>query len=293
MKRAWFLVASFFLILAPLGASPLRHSEVFFMPSNSYVGDLVEMKVPLLEVPPAFNFNFEADEETLSTFLEIREVTYDARASLITIYFVSYSVGRQFFPVLSVGSGYTLEGLAVTTSSLVEEATRLAPFKKTILVSGTEILFFLLIMAILGLPLAFLKGMVSFRRFVKRKRGQYLYYKPYRQFVREMENLRSLIKGPSAYEFFARLDQVLRLFLSLRLKENFGTYTTREMKHYLREKNIFSFQESEMLIDLFRMSDLVKFADHQIDIKTREIFWQDVMNLTQKFEKERGGYVNL
>lgn len=285
-KKLFFLnyILLFFFSFS-LHAEVLEIGSPFFIPQESLVGDIVEMKVPLKEIPFTFNFLWENQEESLGTFLEIKDIFYDEVSSLLSIILVSYSSGKQFIPPLKVSQGFELSGLSITTLSLLDEKMTLFSFKRPILVSGTEALFILLVLLLFTLPWGIWKGFLFLRNYIRKLWKDHIYKKPYKRFLREMDNLKNFIPDHSAYAFFSHLDKVLRVYLGYRFDENFTTFTTKELRLYFREKEEFSLEEKQIILGIFKISDLVKFADFQVDFEERKRLRNEVLLLMEEFEK--------
>lgn len=284
-KNSFFLSCIFIFFLSfSLYGEALKVEPPFFIPQEFFVGDIVEMKIPLKEVPFTFNFLWENQEESLGTFLEIKDIFYDEISSLISIIFTSYSPGKQVFPPLKISQGFELSGLSVNTLSLLEDKTTLFSFKKPILVSGTEALFIFLILLLFIFPWGLWKSFIFSKKYIRTRWQEHIYKKPYKRFLREMNTLKSFVDDSSSYSFFSHLDKVLRVYLGYRFDENFTTFTTKELTLYFKEKEEFSLKEKQLLLGVFKISDLVKFADFQVDPEERRRLRGEILVLIEKFE---------
>lgn len=291
-----YILPFFFLCalsLYQINAEPLKYQEVHFLPANFYVGDLVEIRISLLEIPNDFYFDPVLYRKTSSLFWEIKNISYDIPSQKITISFISFAIGRQILPPINVSKNYTIEGLSISTLSLASETSEIQSLKKPLLASGTEISFFIIVLISLIVPIFLVRIFGKIIDFFKKQKKLFFYKKPYKWFISEIKFCRKLISDPSAYHFFSRTNKSLRVYLTHRLSENFDTLTTQELKVFLKNKNYFDFQETEILIDFFRLTDFVKFADYEVDNKTREAFLEDITKICQKFEKQRRESVNF
>lgn len=285
-RKSFFIIFPFVFFLSFfLSAEALEIGEPFFIPQEFFIGDVVEMKVPLKEVPFTFNFFWENTEEALGTFLEIKDIFYDEVSSLVSIIFVSYSPGKQIIDPLRISLGFDLVGLSLTTLSLTEDKTTLFSFKKPILVSGTEILFILLIILLFLLPWGLWKSLILTKSYLKKSWQEHIYKKPYKRFLKEMSTLKNFIGDKSPYSFFSYLDKILRVYLGYRFNENFTTFTTKELSLYFREQEAFTLEDRQVLLGVFKVSDLVKFADFQVNLEEREKVKEEILVLIEKFEQ--------
>ena len=231
------------------------------IPQIFFVGDRVEMRL-------RFDYNGSGRLQAPSsprdpnwaTIDEIRLASSGEYYSL-RIFFTPYHPGTQSFPPIDLGP-IELTGIgAYVTPILNPDSNELAPLRNQVLLPNTLALIFAIVAGLIALPFftivsaRWLRGQTLLQRYRRTR--------PYRHIQKTFKYLALRGEQIDARNFYIRLLDDFRLYLSQRTSRDWLAATTSELLAYLRR--IDSDRERVRGIAvLFRNGDLVKFARQNV-----------------------------
>lgn len=229
-----------FLILAaatPLWADDASNfvTETIFVPSVSYVGDLVEARLTLLLpegavlLPP-----LSLPSQTWVLIRDV-QVRHDPPFERVTIKYIPFAPGVKTLPSLVMGD-ITLDGVKISTNSLLgkESASELQPPREQLLLPHTELVIFLAFLFLIVLPLAiwrFSRPLIMLFRALWKRSDRHRAWRQLNKDLRKLQSKALSIKGP---EFYTQFSLLARTYLGGRFDRDFTTLTASEVRVLLQ-----------------------------------------------------------
>jgi hypothetical protein len=233
-------VAFCLLLLLPLGGTVAEDNysiiKVHFLPPVYYVGDEVEARVRL-SVQDGF-LPAEPRELPDPAEVHIRDVRiipisdeYDIRIS-----FSTYETGVSELPSVTLGD-ITLKGVEIEAVSILEEGrTKIEEAFGPALLPGTSLLLALLIGALLIVPVLAVFAVIWIRRLIRYLTGELSARKPYKDLNIVLDELANPSSTVNSRDFYIKLTQAFRDYLSRRLEMNIRAHTASELAEDLNER---------------------------------------------------------
>lgn len=231
----------------------------FTLPPSFYVGDRVELRIRLklgdgvaLHAPARM-----PDSKWIR--IESIAVSHTSDYSVVHIYFASFAPGERSLPPIDLG-GVTLEGIRITTASLVAEGnTRLSDPKGQLALPGTAFFLGLAVALLIGVPLVIV---VVFRRF-RTTIGDFLENqrarRPWRLLKRVLDGIAAQKPPLDPRSFYITLGDELRRYLTLKFGTDFRAVTAREFTNVARSVSVDE-NVAAGLAEVMSFGELVKFA---------------------------------
>jgi hypothetical protein len=258
-----FAFVLFSLVAVTLvSADGYEMKQKVFLPPTFYVGDLVELRMRI-DVGDSI-LPSVPKEIPESTWLEIHEIRaipiadeYDIRMR-----FASYRAGKFALPGFEIGE-ISIDEIPFETTSIRETETS-NPYGifDPVYLPGTKLFIGLVSGTVLFGPLLLLLLIGWIRRVAKRI--SFGVKRPYRKLRRELDILRASVARTNSRDFYQRLFDAFRRYLTSRTGVNYSSYTTREMDRRIRKDfhDIESLRQFEAMIDAI---DCVKFGGGEAD----------------------------
>lgn len=283
-------VVSALLLLVPIGsASAQAVSQVVFLPQTFYIGDMVEARVVVrtvetlsLTVPDAL---------PVTEWFTIHSVTIVQRADGFEarIIFQPFFVGTRQLPVIGLGP-MELSGVSVFVSSMVEPGdTDPAPVRDQMLLPGTRFLLALIVIAFVVVPLVILGAGKWTRRWIRRLIRRYRENRPYRRLTKNLRVLQGEMHELDGKRFYIRLLDEARVFFDRRFNASILAATTEELDGRLEQANAPP-EVRQILVEMFRFGDLVKFAQQAVTLEDRTRHLDELRTLAQAVHRGRHGH---
>ena len=294
MKKSYFLFFSI-IFLFPLN---IINGEIYsletmsFIPPMYYIGDEVELRISII-IPENLQIK-EPENKIEKKWVEINKVSItlvrkreDKKIYDVNIFFRAFKPGKLFLPKLDLGS-LSLSDIEINTLSVLEKdkITKLRPLRGQLVLPHTWfkiglIFAFIILTAILILvffKFSF-KGFNFFNSLNKRN-------VPRRKLLKDLENLKTNIQDIKPRDFFIKISDTFKEYLSARLSIPVYTSTTYEISH-LTYYNVLEKEISGEIVNLFSFSDLVKFGDKYPSRKDMEDIITKIIFLSHSIEEEK------
>ena len=257
---------------APAG-KPYTLSSSVTLPPDFYVGDHVELRVHLA-VPTG------SKREAPVKMPQTQWVRVDSIRLLrnpgsveLRIQLVSYAPGIVDVPPIDLGA-FTVTGLTVRTASLLTEGgtTRLSDPKPQLLLPGTTFFLALLIAVLIAVPLFFLLVVGRLAPRLAAMLEEHRARRPWNRLSQALTRLESAIGAVDAREFYIRLCEEIRRYLTSSLGRDFSSVTAREFARTAAGREIDA-ESSSSLAAILSFGDLVKFAGQPalLDERARDL----------------------
>ncbi len=248
------------LSVPDVGAREYSITETVFVPKEFYVGDIVEMRMRIRTgggVVPSEPAELPSDD-----WIRIHEARvvpiageYDVR-----IRFTSFYPGKRTLPPLRLGE-ITLDGIEIDTPSLLEARDRpmFVGIMDPLRLPGTSILLALVVGGLFVAPIALIYLVRWGRHIVYRAVGGVKGRRPYGRLRKELDLLEKSSTAMKSREFYIRLLDAFKGYLSDRTGKNFHATTSSEMESMFR--NEFSSLDSlDRISPMFGKVDGIKFG---------------------------------
>ena len=242
--------------------------QIHFLPPTYYVGDEVEVRIRLAAedgLVPA-----EPKELPPPDWIRIRDVRiipiseeYDIRIS-----FSSYETGKGELPAIALGD-ITLEGVEIITESILDEETaRISESFGPALLPGSKLLLSLGVGALIILPVFIVLLIFWLRRFTNHLISERKERRPFKVLTLVLEELAKPPAPVKNREFYLRLTDAFKEYLSTRLELNVRTSTVSELRGSLTLQFAGVAPVEKVLADLVRF-DAVKFGNLRVNNRRR------------------------
>ncbi|ADN02617.1 hypothetical protein STHERM_c16790 [Spirochaeta thermophila DSM 6192] len=270
---------------AAVYAAP-RVRSVTFLPSEFFVGDRVEMRVVVegVDVQDLVRPEVPTLEWGVVEDIELKPVRGGVQ---ISFYFMSFQPGSHLVPSLPCGA-FTLEPQEVVVSSYYERGfTQPAPYKDPLLPRGTRLFLALLGgvgLGILLLVFLFLSNGFGFVRAWCRFVEERFFL---RGLLRQLGRLEEEYHGLPQDEFYTRLIEIARKYLSRFHGARFASATTRELMDVL--PGVLSEQFARQVYGVFREADGVRFGSRRVSPEHEKASLEVVRALLSRKAAEKEG----
>lgn len=282
MRTLFLLII--YLCSLPLLAQYTIERELF-IPPEYYVGDTVQLDLLLsLENEALASIPEELPQQD---WIDIQQVEVEQQDNIVhvIIRFRSYYPGNRAMPPLNLG-GIRLSGITLFTSSVSDQMgiSTIRGLRDQVQLPGASLLLTLIILLLLLIP----PGLFFIIRFLIRRLISVIEKMrrsaPFRRFVRLLVQLRQeeVIRDPQ--RFYTRLSGGIRDYLSERSQMDFKSCTTTEM---LRRKIPgVEKKEWQLIIEILKKSDLVKYAGENSSIGEMEGYIKKMDKFARVWEEE-------
>lgn len=259
-----------------------------FLPQQYYVGDTVEARVRI-RVEAQGPVTLSAPEEPPSpAWGSIRRIlvsgafpTYEVRIS-----FTPFRPGTQTFPPIDLGE-ITLEGVDLHVASVLEPGeSELAPVRDQLLLPQTRVLLTVVVAVLVGIPLMLFVAFPWFRHRWNDILTAYRSRRPHRKLRRALDRLQNEAAHLSAREFYIRLLEDSRRYLTRKLGFDCMSATTGELRSAF-SRVLGNNSLVDTLTGLFETGDLVKFANRTASLEQRLNHIDALRHAAAQLEKER------
>ena len=281
------LVAALLVVAGSFGArdvSPQAIAQVVFLPQTFYVGDMVEARV-VVRTTETLNLTVP-DPLPVTEWITIHSVTIVQRADGFEarIVFQPFFVGTRQLPVIGLGA-MELSGVSVFVSSMVEPGdTDPAPVRDQMLLPGTRFFVALVVVSVLGLPLLVLGTGKWIRRWIRYLVGRWRENRPYRRLMKNLKVLQTEMHEMDGKRYYIRLLDEARVFFDRHFHASILAATTEELEDRLVQARAPA-EVREVLLEMFRFGDLVKFAHRTVTVHDRTRHLEELRALAQSVHR--------
>ena len=248
-----------FLILAAsfLYASP-RVVSVHLLPPEFYVGDTVELRIILRSEGGELFRPPDVLPQPDWVFFHGARVEQRGENHELRIFFSPFSPGTRTLPELDFGS-YVLSGMKIHTSSILENEGELADIRGQLYLPGTFTLLIITAMVVLVGPLALIAVSGALRRRLRSAAALLARKRPYWRLKRDLKELSSQALMMPDRDFYYRLSDAVRSYISRRTGWDCITTTIHEIRSMMQ--SLFPKGDIAMrLIHFLEYADMIKFA---------------------------------
>jgi len=275
-----------FLLLTGQGilgfAESYTVTESVVLPSEYYVGDRAELRVRVrtgdsveLSVPAAL------PEAAWALFHDMRLFPIDAQQTEIRVSFTSFRPGTQTLPAVELG-GITLSGLTVRVASVLEEGrTEPAPLEPPMLLPTTRLRLAAFVALLTVGPLLVWMLLRIGRGQVSTLLERYRRAQPYRRLRKSLLRLESSIEELDARSFYIVLLEDVRRYFTRKLGRDLMSATSVEIVRYISDIDA---RGSDLIAEVFRAGDLVKFAGRPATLEQLRKHIEGVLQVVAELE---------
>ncbi len=286
----WAAYALLFVFLSGPGAFSFAQSytvtESVVLPSEYYVGDRAELRVRIstsssaeLSVPAVL------PEAAWAVFHDMGLFPIDAQQTEIRISFTAFRPGTQTLPTVDLG-GVSLSGLTVRVASVLEEGqTEPAPLEPPMLLPTTRLRMAVFVALLIIGPLLVWMLLRVGRVQVSSLLVRYRQAQPYRRLKKSLTRLESSIEELDARSFYIVLLEDIRRYFTRRLGRDLMSATSVEIIHYISGIDA---RGSDLIAEVFRTGDLVKFAGRPATPEQRRGHLAGVLQVISELEAALG-----
>lgn len=290
MKKLIFILFS--LILFPVMTESLDVIRVVSSPKDFYVGDMVTLHI-YIETPFDGELNSPAEipEGDWLNINSINLIESGPEESVIRMSFTSFSPGLRVVPDIEFGD-HVLHDFKVQTLSILDDRfTELQPISPQMVPPGTNLLLvFVLLGLVFGPYLIFILIKTLFYS-LKLAIKKYKREKPYRDYVKVLKSLKVEIESITVRDFYVKITEQLRIYLSVRFNKDFSSATTMEMGTILLK--IMDDDSTEELLSICRFADLVKFSHTNASTMHREKDLRTIVEIVNQLEGKEKNYARF
>ncbi len=292
MRKVCSLVFVLFFIFSFSAVAEKNYTsdKVVFLPQEFYVGDLVEMRVMITPEKGAEVKKPESFPDSYWVRIENTVVTKLEDEYELRVFLRPFAPGIRTLPALQFGD-VLLRDIKIQTKSVLEqEASAFAPPAEQMLLPGTVYYIALIIGLVFMLPVFF----IFF--WAKLKNAIYLYIheqrrkKPYRRLLKVLNELEETVNDKKGNEFYSLLVSELRIYLTARGSIDYSAATAREGARMIAS-DFGKVSGSGNLINVFKLSDEVRFGGRRVMIRRREEDIEAVRSTADEIEKADAGGV--
>ncbi len=262
-------------------------TESVVLPSEYHVGDRAELRVRVrtagsveLSVPASL------PEAAWAVFHDMRLFPIDAQQTEIRVSFTAFRPGTQTLPAVDLG-GITLSGLTVRVASVLEEGrTEPAPLEPPMLLPTTRLRLAAFVALITIGPLLIWMVLRIGRGQVSHLLARYRRAQPYRRLRKSLKRLESSIEELDARSYYIVLLEDVRRYFTRKLGRDLMSATSMEIIHYISDIDA---RGSDMIAEVFREGDLVKFAGRPATLEQRRKHLEGVLQVIAELESAPAG----
>ncbi len=295
------LVGTLLCLILAFAAAPAARAQdsytirnAIFLPQVFYVGDLVELRLRL-RLDPGIS---------LPTTVPVPSVPWgrihsisaaqDGQDAEVRVDFTAFRQGTLALPPIPIGD-ITIQGFDIYVETILDDGAELSPLRDQAVLPSTNLLIAGTLTALVLVPLLWLLfvrfGRSRIRRLVERYRAN----QPSRRLRKSLRQLITEIDSMKGRDFYITLQEDLRRYLSQKLSVDCMSATTAELRGFL-DRIIEEREDRDVLIDLFKHGDLVKFARGRSTVKKRRQHIEVVQRVIEKVEhgqRSRGEHVGV
>jgi len=282
------------LLLLALSPSLFGEAEItrsVFVPPEYYIGDPVELRLQV--EMDRYEILSEPLEIDAPEWVEIRDIqiVQNRETAEIIIKFTSFSPGTRALPDLDFGP-FKLTDQKIYTKSLVGEGeSDLRGLRPQVMIPGSRLTFFLLVLAVFVLPylLYFLIKLIV--RYILLAIGKYHSSRPFRLLSRTLKKLDASLDKIGVRDFYITLTDALRVYLTARTGHDCISATTSEISRL----HGFDLDQTlwERMVSVLKQGDMIKFAGQTLSKEEMKDNLDFLLELCQEIEKREDFHVNL
>lgn len=271
---------------AYLGAQEYTIVKTSFIPKEYYVGDRVELRITIRsdfldEIQPPK----ELPQPSWGTIHEIRIIDLGDEKD-IRIIFTSYYPGTRTLPPINLGP-ILLSDVSIFVSSILDSNEQgLVPSRDQLILPGTQLIIILWSLLVLSIPLLWLVIFKWGRQYFEILIRRYREGLPYRRLLRSLRELTENAGTMDGRNFYITLLDLVREYLSGRIRVDARSATTRELESALK-KEVENPADRNFIVRLFHHGDLVKFASQPSTLKSRMDHLSQLQEVLQHIEASR------
>jgi hypothetical protein len=288
------LLALIILVLAPavLAAQDYSISRTVFIPSVYYVGDRVELRLSLRSsLLDQIQLPQELPQPSWGTIHDIRIIDREDEKD-IRILFTSYYPGTRTLPAINLGP-ILLSDISIFVSSILDSNQQdLVPSRDQLILPGTQLIIILWSLLVLSVPLLWLVIFRWGRQYFALLIARYREGLPYRRLTKNLRDLTENAGAMDGRNFYITLLDLVREYLSGRIRVDARSATTRELEFALK-KEVENPADRNFIVRLFHHGDLVKFASQPSTLKSRMDHLSQLQEVLEHIETSRNAETKL
>jgi hypothetical protein len=257
-SRARRIFALVFCFAGSLLYGTPRVVSVHLLPPEFYVGDTVELRILLRSEngdrirPP------DQLPKADWVYFHGARVEKSGNNHEVRIFFSSFSPGTRTLPELDFGS-YVLSGMKIHTSSILDGEGDLADIRGQLYLPGTFTLLIVTVLIVLIGPLALVAVSGIVRQRLRSAANLLSRKRPYWRLKRDLKELSAQALMMSDRDFYYRLSDAVRSYISRRTGWDCITTTIHEIRAMMQ--TLFPKGDIAMrLIHFLEYADMIKFA---------------------------------
>lgn len=286
---AWVLLLALLVAGGRAATQESRYTveSTVFLPQQFYVGDAVEARIRV-RVEGAGRGLSAPEQPPEPAWGSIRRILVSGAqgAYEVRISFTAFRPGTQTFPSIDLGP-ITLEGIDFHVASVLgAEESELSPVRNQLLLPQTRVLMTIVLAVLFGIPLMLLIAFPWLRRRWHDLLALYRARRPYRKLRKSLERLQDEAARLSGREFYIRLLDDARRYLTRRLGFDCMSATTGELREVISVR-LSDDTLVETLTELFELGDLVKFAERSAPLEQRLGHIDALRRTAGQLEKQR------
>lgn len=286
MRKYGFLLLFLFVFMFSLSGQ-VEVKRTVFIPPEFYMGDPVEMRLQIeLEDYELLSLPGEIIPFEWVEIKDVQLIQKDLNAEII-VKFTSFSPGTRALPEMDFGP-FLLSDFKIYTNSLVEEGENdLKGLRSQVLIPGSRLYFFILVLGVFVLPYLFYFLMKILIRYIIILVRKYHSARPYRALNRILKRLDCNLEKISVRDYFITLSDALRIYLSARTGIDCKSATTSEISRL----HSFGLDQSHWnrLVAVLKRGDMVKFGGEVFSHKQMKDNLGFVISICMEIEK-RGDF---
>lgn len=290
-RKIQFVVLFLIISSATFLSAQSEITRSVFIPPEYYIGDPVELRLQLeLDRSEVLSVPLNIDEPEWVEIQDI-QINQDKKDVEILIKFTSFSPGTRTLPDLDFGP-FALNGFKIYTKSLVDEGENdLRGLRSQVMIPGSRLSFFLLILGVVVLPyILYFLIKISIRGGINLFR-KYHSARPFRLLNRTLKKLGIGLEKADVRDFYISLTEALRRYLTARTGFDCLTATTSEIAQlhgFGLDQNLWN-----RMVSVLKQGDMVKFAGETLSIEEMKENLDFVFTLCQVIEKREDFHVDL
>jgi hypothetical protein len=259
MSRFFSCMLLLLLSLPLAGQSAGRVDSIHFLPPEYFVGDTVEMRIVVTGVPGARITPPAALPESDWLLFRNARVEESGDTYILRIFFSSFAPGTRTLPEITFGD-LVLKGTKIHTTSILDgDEGELADLRGQLYLPGTLPLLILTVILVFTAPLALIAASGLIRRRMKSVLLFLTRRRPYWRLRRDLKELGAQALMMSDRDFYYRLSDAVRSYISRRTGGDCISTTIYEIRSMMQ--TIFPSGDTAMrLIHFLEYADTIKFA---------------------------------
>ncbi|MFP4483471.1 MAG: hypothetical protein ACLFO1_01310 [Spirochaetaceae bacterium] len=286
--RRRFVVALVCLVMVA-GATPQGRAQdaysvrdATFLPQVFYVGDVVELRLRL-RLDPGVTLPATAPVPSV-LWGRIHSITaaQEGQDAEVRVEFTAFRQGTLALPPIRIGD-ITIQGFDIFVESILGESPELSPLRDQAVLPSTNLLIAGVLTALVMVPLLWLVFVRFGRNRIRQIVAQYRANQPSRRLRKALRQLSAEMESMRGRDFYITLQEDLRRYISQKLSTDCMSATTAELRGFL-DRIIEERADRDVLIDLFKHGDLVKFARGRSTVKKRRQHLEAVRRVVENVE---------